>query len=201
MRYCVYIHSRPDGTPFYVGKGTFVRANELAPSRRTKHHANVVTKYGRENIRICVFPCLDEKDSFRFEVYWIKKLRLLGHKLINYTEGGEGASGRKMTIAQQSALEKGRGPGHFKKMSEKSQQNILKGLAFGRLKSHKTPAFKAHVKRISKIGAANLARIRAENRRTIICEDCGADFWASNKSAKCCSRLCEQRHRRARKAA
>ena len=49
-RFFVYLHKRPDGSVFYVGKGSKARANEFAPSRRTAHHRNVVAKHGREDM-------------------------------------------------------------------------------------------------------------------------------------------------------
>jgi excinuclease UvrABC nuclease subunit len=71
--FCVYIHKRPDGDPFYVGKGRTRRANEFAPSRRTLHHKNIIAKYGRDNIIVEIIPCSNEEEAFALEVKTIKR--------------------------------------------------------------------------------------------------------------------------------
>lgn len=86
--FCVYIHRRPDGTPFYVGKGRPRRAFDFAPSRRTGHHKNIVAKYGRDNIRIDVVPLKDEALAFEYERLVIKIMRNYGKALVNLTDGG-----------------------------------------------------------------------------------------------------------------
>lgn len=40
-----YVHARPDGTVFYVGKGTRQRAFEMSAGRRSKHHQRIVTNH------------------------------------------------------------------------------------------------------------------------------------------------------------
>lgn len=87
----VYIHHRPDGSPFYVGKGSNGRAKLL--SDRNPHHRNIVKKYGRENITISILPCQSEQGSFSTEIGLIKSFRQLGFELSNKTDGGEGISG------------------------------------------------------------------------------------------------------------
>ena len=103
IRFCVYTHSRPDGSVFYVGKGVEKRAHDFAPSRRTLHHKNVVSKYGRENIKVHVIPCMSETEAFMLERVHIKIARDAGKTLVNLTDGGEGGSGRKFTKEQLAA--------------------------------------------------------------------------------------------------
>lgn len=103
QKYCVYFHLKPDGTIFYVGKGTYYRAHEIAPSRRTQHHRNVTAKYGRESIRIEVIWCDSEEAAFKLERTYIALCKMYSLPLVNLTEGGEGASGRKFSPEQTEA--------------------------------------------------------------------------------------------------
>jgi len=201
--FCVYIHSRPDGSPFYVGKGVPRRAVDFAPSRRKAHHKNIVAKYGRENILVRTIDCESETHAFALEVEVIKCYRAAGLNLVNITDGGEGASGHVQNELQKAGFAKGRGKGLFALMHEVSQKNILAGLARGREKTaewRKTPEGIAHAKRLTELGTARLNELRQE-KRSIICADCGVEFQASNPKAMCCSRKCEQRVRRAKEKA
>lgn len=188
-----YLHCRPDGIPFYVGKGVLKRAREFSPSRRTVHHKNIVNKYGRDQIRVCLFRCADEEDAFLTERTLIKELREQGFPLINRTEGGEGRYGVKASAAQLIGLAKGRGKGHFTNMCPGSKQRILDGLARGRAKLMESPKFLDHLKRLQVLGSEAVHR-----ERTITCRECGRVKITRSAKAKCCSRLCEQRGRRAR---
>lgn len=89
----VYIHSKPNGVPFYVGKGKGGRAFCL-DRKHNPHHQSTVAKYGSKNIRIEVIPCESEQEAFDTEVRAIAKLREAGVQLCNFTNGGEGSSGR-----------------------------------------------------------------------------------------------------------
>lgn len=90
-RFYAYIHARPDGRPFYVGKGNKIRVYRL--SKRNPHHKNIVEKYGRQNILIGSLECSTEALAFELEIGMIKCLRRMGVELTNLTNGGEGPSG------------------------------------------------------------------------------------------------------------
>ncbi len=90
-QFYIYIHSKPNGTPFYVGKGCGGRAYRF--NKRSPHHRNVIRKYGKENIIISVFPCESEEHAFQEEIKMIVRLRKMGYILCNATDGGEGSSG------------------------------------------------------------------------------------------------------------
>lgn len=87
-----YLHCKPNGDPFYVGKGKGVRSNNF--KQRSAYHKRIVAKYGRENIQIFVFPCDSEEQAFADEVQQIAQLRREGYELCNATDGGEGTCGQ-----------------------------------------------------------------------------------------------------------
>lgn len=90
-QFYVYIHKKPDGTPFYVGKGHGKRAYNFY--RRSEWHKNIVAKYGQSNIIIEIINCLNELQAFDLEKIYIKQFKLSGVCLVNLTDGGEGTSG------------------------------------------------------------------------------------------------------------
>lgn len=117
-QFYTYLHCRPDGEPFYVGKGFGRRASNL--SRRNDHHKNIVSKYGKENIRVFIFNCESEYQALSDEVSQIAQLRLAGYVLANKTDGGEGVSNPTADVRAKIALgQKGkvRSPEHCAKLS------------------------------------------------------------------------------------
>jgi hypothetical protein len=84
-----YIHCRPDGTPFYVGKGSLRRARHFGA--RNPHYRCVAAKYGVANLLYGVMECSDDDTAFALEVGLIKCLRRANAKITNRTSGGEGA--------------------------------------------------------------------------------------------------------------
>lgn len=180
---CVYTHKRPDGEPFYIGKGVVQRAFDFAPSRRSKWHKNIVNKYGRTEILIEIVLCDTEQQAFDLEVKKIVEARSQGFDLVNLTNGGEGASGRKITERQKANLEKGR---RFGKKGVKGPRPQLE-------KWLKTENGLAHIEKLKEIG-----RVALHKERIVKCCECGCDFKTTSAKAKNCSRLCEQRNRRAK---
>ena len=101
-----YVHCRPDGRVFYVGKGSGRRS--ITFSKRNAHHQNIVKKYGKENIGIGKIECSSEDIAFELEKGLLKCFKRMGVSLVNRSDGGEGPSGmrhseearRKMSVAQ-----------------------------------------------------------------------------------------------------
>jgi len=119
MNYYVYLHIKlTNGEPFYVGKGKGRRA--FNRSNRSSYWKNIVNKYGFDIILL--EENLTEERSFELEKYWISRIGRfdlgLG-PLVNYTNGGEGESGRIIT------------PEHRRKLSEsnKGQVSWAKGIS------------------------------------------------------------------------
>ena len=108
--YGVYMHCKPDGLPFYIGKGTDRRSRDFFTGRNSRHK-RTVAKYGRENIFIRFMQCESEASALEMEKCLIKSFRVCGFDLANYTDGGDGVSGLKHseeTRKKMSATRKGR---------------------------------------------------------------------------------------------
>jgi hypothetical protein len=94
-QFYTYLHCKPDGTPFYVGKGSGKRSHDFRISKRNLHHSHTIKKYGAKNILVYIFNCESEDQSMSDEIQQIAQLRHEGYKLCNQTDGGDGASGLK----------------------------------------------------------------------------------------------------------
>jgi len=107
-----YVHAKPNGDIFYVGKGFGKRSH--SHSGRNRHHRNVTAKYGWKGIQIFVFPCASEEQAFADEIQQIAQLRRDGYELVNYSSGGEGPSGVKRgpqspeIVAKRAAANRGK---------------------------------------------------------------------------------------------
>jgi len=91
-----YLHCKPNGDPFYVGKGIVItrgtRRSHDFINGRNQHHRNIVSKHGKNNILIYVFPCDSEQQALADEIQQIAQLRAEGYKLANKSDGGEGGA-------------------------------------------------------------------------------------------------------------
>lgn len=101
-QFYVYIHKKPDGTPFYVGKSGTNRHKHVW-RKHNKWHTRIVEKYGAENIIVEVIGCVNESQAFDLEKIYIKQFRQYGYRLVNVTDGGEGVSGYKRTEQEKLA--------------------------------------------------------------------------------------------------
>lgn len=103
QQFFVYLHCKPNGDPFYVGKGDRKRSKQF--NSRNFMHTNVVAKYGRENVEVFAFACESEDDAFASEIAAIKQLRAEGCVLANFTDGGEGGTGHTGPVHTGAAKE------------------------------------------------------------------------------------------------
>lgn len=102
--FVIYTHSKPDGTVFYVGKGSVKRAN--ATDNRNQYWKNIVNKHGFKVTIVAEYEV--EAEALAHEILLIKHYKSNGYALANITSGGEGVSGythteeskRKMSIFQ-----------------------------------------------------------------------------------------------------
>lgn len=90
---CAYVHCKPNGEVFYVGKGKLARAKDILKGKRNKWYTRTIAKYGAESIGIGIMECSSEAIAFDLEKGIIKCLKAMGVKLTNMTDGGEGKSG------------------------------------------------------------------------------------------------------------
>ena len=88
--YYTYAHYRPDGTIFYIGKGSFKRAHSTAG--RNTYWNRIVKKDGEFKVEILAL-WKTEKEAFDHEIFLIDTFRKMGFKLANVSSGGEGSSG------------------------------------------------------------------------------------------------------------
>lgn len=109
--YYTYLHCKPDGTPFYVGKGAdrYVVGHGTdrrshSKKNRSEYHKNTTAKYGWENILVYVFPCDSEAQALTDEIQQIAQLQRAGYALCNLTDGGEGCSGLVHTFETRRKL-------------------------------------------------------------------------------------------------
>jgi hypothetical protein len=93
MKYYVYLHYKPDGSPFYVGKGKNKRAYKV--HGRNTYWKAIVNKYGYYVEILDYFNT--EQEAHNREISLIFTLKSSGFKLCNMTNGGEGTSGRIYT--------------------------------------------------------------------------------------------------------
>jgi hypothetical protein len=141
-----YAHTKPDGTIFYIGKGTGVRA--WKKTSRNPHWKNVVLKYKTYNVEILA-NWNTEKEALNHEILLISCFRDLGYKLVNMTDGGEGTSGLKMTeeVKQKisKALKGAKNWAYGKPKSKKVKQKIKESNLINALKGKKSVNFKAPI--------------------------------------------------------
>lgn len=96
MQFYTYLHCKPNGDPFYVGKGCGGRSHDFH-NGRNQYHKNIVLKYGRKNILVYVFNCDSEDQAISDEIQQIAQLRREKIHLANLTDGGDGISGWRHT--------------------------------------------------------------------------------------------------------
>ena len=101
-QFYTYIHAKPDGIPFYVGKGQGKRMFNL--TKRNPHHKNVIAKYGKSNIGIGKIDCSSEDIAFNLEIGMIKCFKRTGYELVNKSNGGEGSAGHIVPLESRQKI-------------------------------------------------------------------------------------------------
>lgn len=130
----VYEHWRPDlGVCFYVGKGILKRATSLV-RKENPRHLRVIEKLSRfgmkAEVKIIVGP-VSEQEAFGAEIERIAYWRATApEKLVNMTDGGEGASGMKHSEAfraRQREINRNRTVRRGHKLTEEHKAKISAG--------------------------------------------------------------------------
>lgn len=86
-QFYAYIHRRPDGTAFYVGKGCGRRAFDMRS--RNQHHKRIVAQIGKENVTVEVLLAESEAHALLTEAALIRIMKRHGYSIANLTDGGE----------------------------------------------------------------------------------------------------------------
>ena len=120
-KFYTYLHCKPNGEPFYVGKGKGKRSHNFNHGRNL-HHKNIVAKYGMENIGVFVFPCESEEQSITDEIQQIAHLKREDYKLCNQTNGGEWMSGYVPTEQTRAKLRGNKSRTGIKESPERKAQ-------------------------------------------------------------------------------
>ena len=115
-KFYTYAYLREDGTPYYIGKGCGERAYKSC-GRRVKTPTKDRILILKQN--------LSEEEAFRHEVYMISVLgrEINGGILLNFTDGGEGATGNSHSLETRQKMSKAR---KGKKHSREWGENISK---------------------------------------------------------------------------
>ena len=128
QQFYTYIHCKPNGEPFYVGKGHDTHKGRRSHDLRNRNawHKRIVAKHGCENIRIYRFFCETEEQAFADEIQQIAQLKREGFKLCNLTDGGDGASGTRSEEWKHNIGKANKGKPSWKKGLKDSPDTIAK---------------------------------------------------------------------------
>lgn len=101
-RFYVYVHSKPDGTPFYIGKGTMYRAFRVKHSRN-EMHGRIVAEHGAASILVSIIECGSNEEAGQLERSMIAEYRQI-YEMANLSTGGQGSYGYKWTPEQRAKI-------------------------------------------------------------------------------------------------
>lgn len=183
-RFYVYVLCRPNGDPFYVGKGQDARVfDHDAEARRGHkcHKCNVIRKIwkqGGQVQRYIVFETDDEQEAFNYER---ELITLYGRDtLANLTDGGDGASGARRSTEtrtkQSVALKAARGTPEARAASRdrmlrmyEEDPAVVEKISAAAKARWANPEFRARASaamRAAKARPETQIRIRAANKAT-----------------------------------
>lgn len=160
----IYILVRPNGIPFYVGKGNRERA--FAHARKNIRVRNVISKIkeAKENLKIrFVFYSLDENTVFAEEKRLISLFGIKedGGCLYNFLYGGEGATQpeiirEKMRISSKARWAKEEEREKLRKAQTALWQNV----------DYREKLVQAHVGKTHSLSEESKLKIGESNKRT-----------------------------------
>lgn len=164
MSFYAYIHCKPDGTPFYVGKGDERRVAKKSRSHNLRHK-RVLNKYGKDKILVGKMECSTEEIAFDLERGLIKRLRKMGIDIVNLTEGGDGASGAVRspeTRAKMSLAQTGNKKALGKKKSEEARAKMAAAKIGNQWNLGRKYSLESKVKKSRSLGGTSVECTRGE---------------------------------------
>ena len=103
MNHLTYAHYKPDGTIFYIGKGSVKRA--YSKSGRNVIWNRTVQKHGGFKAEI-LGRWNTEQEAFEHEIFLIDCFKDMGYQLANIAVGGMGSTGFRHTDEHKKNLSK-----------------------------------------------------------------------------------------------
>jgi hypothetical protein len=103
MQFLTYAHCKPDGSIFYIGKGSSKRAH--SSNGRNVVWKRTVEKHGGFSVMVLA-KWNTEQEAFNHEIALIDTFRDMDHKLVNIANGGMGSAGFRHTEAHKASLSK-----------------------------------------------------------------------------------------------
>lgn len=101
MTFLTYAHYKPDGSMFYIGKGSFRRAH--SSFGRNVVWNRTVEKYGGFSVEILA-RWKTEEEAFDHEIFLIDAVKNMGISLVNIADGGGGSTGFRHTEEHKKSL-------------------------------------------------------------------------------------------------
>jgi DNA invertase Pin-like site-specific DNA recombinase len=101
MFHTTYAHYKPDGSMFYIGKGSVSRAHSA--SGRNVVWKRTVEKHGGFKVEI-LGRWKTEQEAFDHEIFLIDTIKKMGVPLVNIAEGGLGSAGFRHTDEHKATL-------------------------------------------------------------------------------------------------
>jgi len=103
MQFLTYAHNKPNGSIFYIGKGTEPRAHSSAG--RNIVWKRTVKKHNGFGVQILA-KWATEQEAFDHEIFLIDTFRQMGVQLANIAEGGMGSAGFRHTDKHKASKRK-----------------------------------------------------------------------------------------------
>jgi hypothetical protein len=140
MHFLTYAHCKPDGSIFYIGKGSSRRAH--SQSGRNVVWKRTVEKHGGFSV-MTLAKWSTEKEAFDHEIALIDIFRDMGHKLVNIASGGMGSSGFRHTDehkAFKAQMMRDRNPMGNPEIREKQKIALKKAMNRPEVRQHQSTA-------------------------------------------------------------
>lgn len=138
MNFTTYAHYKPDGTMFYVGKGSISRAHSRAG--RNIVWKRTVEKHGGFKVEI-LGRWETEQEAFDHEIFLIDTIKKMGIPLVNIAEGGLGSTGFRHTEEHKTFKKKmmlDRNPMHVPELREKQRIALIEAMKRPEVRWHQS---------------------------------------------------------------